>query len=81
MVGSRPGPGGALAGAWLIGAAEPGSSPRDGEKGEEHRGVLTEGFNGRFDGEASPAVVKLGEGRLGARRVENGGGDECGEEG
>jgi hypothetical protein len=25
-------------------------------------------------------VVKLGEGRLGARRVGNGGGDECGEE-
>jgi hypothetical protein len=27
------------------------------------------------------AAVKLGEGRLGARRVGNGGGDECGEEG
>jgi hypothetical protein len=26
-------------------------------------------------------VVKLGEGRLGARRVGNGGRDECGEEG
>jgi hypothetical protein len=26
-------------------------------------------------------VLKLGEGRLGARRVGNGGGDECGEEG
>jgi hypothetical protein len=25
--------------------------------------------------------VKLGEGQLGARRVGNGGGDECGEEG
>jgi hypothetical protein len=27
------------------------------------------------------AAAKLGEGRLGARRVGNGGGDECGEEG
>jgi hypothetical protein len=27
------------------------------------------------------AAVKLGEGQLGARRVGNGGGDECGEEG
>jgi hypothetical protein len=57
-VDSRPGPGGALAGAWLTDAAEPGSSPWDGEKGEELRGVLTEGFGGRFDGEARPAAVK-----------------------
>jgi hypothetical protein len=34
------------------------SSPRVGEKGEELRGVLTEGFGGRFDGEARPAAVK-----------------------
>jgi hypothetical protein len=27
-------------------------------KGEELRGVLTEGFGGRFDGEAGPAAVK-----------------------
>jgi hypothetical protein len=79
-VDSRPGPGGALAGAWLTGAAEPGSSPWVGEKIEELRGVLTEGFGGRFDGEVRPAAVKLGEGRLGAPRVGNGGGDECVEE-
>jgi hypothetical protein len=54
----RPGPGGVLTRAWLTGAAEPGSSPRVGEKGEELRGVLTEGFGGRFDGEARPAAVK-----------------------
>jgi hypothetical protein len=70
-----------LVGAWLAGAAEPGNSPRVGEKGEELRGVLTEGFGGQFDGKARPAAVKLGEGRLGARRVGNGGGDECDEEG
>jgi hypothetical protein len=58
MVDSRPGPGGALAGAWLVGAAEPRRSPQVGEKGEELRGVLTEGFGGRFDGEARPAVMK-----------------------
>jgi hypothetical protein len=56
----RPGPGSALARAWLAGAAEPGSSPRVGKKGEELRGVLTEGFGGRFDGEARPAAV-MGE--------------------
>jgi hypothetical protein len=54
----RSGPGSTLAGAWLIGAAEPGSSPRVGEKREELRGVLTEGFGGRFDGEARPVAVK-----------------------
>jgi hypothetical protein len=54
----RPGPGGALAEAWLAGAAEPGSSPRVGETGEELRGLLTEGFGGRFDGEARMAAVK-----------------------
>jgi hypothetical protein len=32
-------------------------------------------------GEGRTAAVKLGVGRLGARRVGNGGGDECGEEG
>jgi hypothetical protein len=57
-VDSRPGPGDALTEAWLAGAAEPGSSPRVGEKGEELRGVLTEGFGGRFDGEVRPAAVK-----------------------
>jgi hypothetical protein len=57
-VDSRPGPGGVLTGAWLAGAAEPGSSPRVGENGEELRGVLTEGFGGRFDGEARSAAVK-----------------------
>jgi hypothetical protein len=57
-VDSRQGPGGALAEAWLTGAAEPGSSPRVGEKGEELRGVLTEGFGGRFDSEARSAAVK-----------------------
>jgi hypothetical protein len=77
----RPGPGGALIGAWLASAAKPESSPRVGEKGEELQGVLTEGFGGRFDGEARPAAVELDEGRLGAQRVGNGGGDECGEEG
>jgi hypothetical protein len=61
-VDSRPGRGGALARAWLAGAVEPGSSPRVGENGEEVRGVLTEGFRGRFDGEARPVAVKLGEG-------------------
>jgi hypothetical protein len=50
--------------AWLAGAAEPRSSPRVGEKGEELRGVLTEGFGGRFDGEARLAVVKLSVGRV-----------------
>jgi hypothetical protein len=80
-VDSRLGPGGALTRAWLAGAAEPGSSPRVGEKGEELRGVLTEGFGGQFDSEARPAAVKLREGQLGAWRVGNGGGDECGEEG
>jgi hypothetical protein len=54
----RPGLRGALTGAWLAGTAVPGSSPRVGEKGEELRGVLTEGFGGRFDGEARPATVK-----------------------
>jgi hypothetical protein len=41
-------------------AAEPGSSLRVGEKGEELRGggVLTEGFDGQFDGEARPAAMK-----------------------
>jgi hypothetical protein len=74
-------PGGVLAGAWLASAAEPGSSPRVGEKGEELWGVLTEGFGGRFDGEVRPTAVELSEGRLGARRVGNGGRDECGKEG
>jgi hypothetical protein len=54
----RSGPGGALAGAWLAGAVEPKSSPWVGEKGEELRGVLTEGFGGRFDCEVRPAAVK-----------------------
>jgi hypothetical protein len=54
----RPGPGGALAGVRLAGAAEPGGSPRVGENGEELRGVLTEDFGGRIDGEARPAAVK-----------------------
>jgi hypothetical protein len=58
MVDSRPGPGGALAGVWLAGAAKPGSSPRVGENGEELWGVLTEGFGGRFNGEVRPAAVK-----------------------
>jgi hypothetical protein len=57
-VDSRSGLGSALARAWLAGAIEPGSSPRVGEKGEELWGVLTEGFSGRFDGEARPAAVK-----------------------
>jgi hypothetical protein len=57
MVDSRPRPGGALTGAWLADTAEPGSSSRVGENGEELRGVLTEGFGGRFDGEARPAAV------------------------
>jgi hypothetical protein len=57
-VDSRPGQGNALAGVWLTGAAEPGSTPRVGEKGEELRGVLTESFGGRFDGEARLTVVK-----------------------
>jgi hypothetical protein len=52
-VDSRPGPSGMLAGA-----AGPRSSPWVGEKGEELRGVLTEGFGGRFDGEARPTEVK-----------------------
>jgi hypothetical protein len=55
---SRPGSGGALTGGWLPSAAEPGGSPRVGENGEELRGVLTEGFDGRIDGEARPASVK-----------------------
>jgi hypothetical protein len=55
---SRPGPGGALAGARLAGAAEHRGSPRVGENGEELRGVLTEGFGGRIDGEARLAAVK-----------------------
>jgi hypothetical protein len=80
MVDLQSGPGSALTGAWLASAAELGSSPRVGEKGEQLRGVLTEGFGGRFDGEARPAAVKLSGGQLGARRVGNGGRDECGEE-
>jgi hypothetical protein len=43
--------------------------------------VLTEGFGGRIDGEVRPAAGKLGERRLGARRVRNGGEEECGEAG
>jgi hypothetical protein len=42
----------------LAGAVEPESSPWVGEKGEELWGVLTEGFGGRFDGEARLAAVK-----------------------
>jgi hypothetical protein len=57
-VDSRPGPGATLTGVRLAGAAEPGGSPRVEENGEELRGVLTEGFGGRIDGEARPAVVK-----------------------
>jgi hypothetical protein len=57
-VDSRPGLGGALAGARLAGAAEPGGLPRVGENGEELRGVLTEGFSGQIDGEARSAAVK-----------------------
>jgi hypothetical protein len=57
-VDSRPGSGGALIGVRLAGAMEPGGSPRVGENGEELRGVLTEGFGGRIDGEARPASVK-----------------------
>jgi hypothetical protein len=57
-VDSRPGPGGALVGAWLAGAAEPRSSLRVAENGEELRGVLTKGFGGRFDGEVRPAAMK-----------------------
>jgi hypothetical protein len=33
-----------------------------GKGGGELRGVLTEGFDGWFDGETRPAVVKLGVG-------------------
>jgi hypothetical protein len=55
---SRPGPGGVHTGARLAGAAEPGGSPRVEENGEELRGVLTEGFGGRIDGEARAAAVK-----------------------
>jgi hypothetical protein len=44
----------------LTSAAEPGSSPRVGEKCGELQGVLTEGFGGRLDGEARPAAV-MGE--------------------
>jgi hypothetical protein len=44
--------------ARLTGAVEPGSSPRVREKRGELRGVLTEGFGGRFDGEARPVAVK-----------------------
>jgi hypothetical protein len=54
----RPEPGGALTGARLIGDAEPGGSPRVGENGDELRGVLTEGFGGRIDGEARTVAVK-----------------------
>jgi hypothetical protein len=57
-VDSRPGPGGALAGARLVGAAEPGGSPRVEENREQLWGVLTEGFGGRIDSEARPAAVK-----------------------
>jgi hypothetical protein len=57
-VDSRPGPGGALTGAQLVGAAEPRGSPRVGENGEELRRMVTEGFSGRIDGEARPAAVK-----------------------
>jgi hypothetical protein len=42
----------------LIRAAEPGSSPRVGEKSGELRVVLIEGFGGRFDSEARPVAVK-----------------------
>jgi hypothetical protein len=62
-VDSRLGPGSALAGVRLASAAESGGSPRVGENREELRGVLTEGFGGRIDGEARPAAVK-GERRL-----------------
>jgi hypothetical protein len=51
-----------LIGARLASAAEPESSPQVGKKRGELRGVLTEGFGVRFDGEARPAAVK-GEGR------------------
>jgi hypothetical protein len=47
-----------LARAWLAGAAEPGSTPRIGEKRGELQGVLTKGFGGRLDGEARPATEK-----------------------
>jgi hypothetical protein len=57
-VDSRSKPGGVLAGAWLAGDAEPVGSPRVGENGEELRGVLTEGFGGRIDGEARTVTVK-----------------------
>jgi hypothetical protein len=57
-VDSRPGPGGTLTEVRLAGVAEPGGSSRVGENGEELRGVLTEGFGGRIDGEARPAAVK-----------------------
>jgi hypothetical protein len=57
-VDSRPEPVGALTGARLAGDAEPGGSPRVGENGEELRGVLTEGFGGRIDGEARTVAVK-----------------------
>jgi hypothetical protein len=36
----------------------PGARRGLGKKGEELRGVLTEGFGGRFDSEARPAAVK-----------------------
>jgi hypothetical protein len=42
----------------IAGDAEPGGSPRVGENGEELRGVLTEGFGGRIDGEARTVAVK-----------------------
>jgi hypothetical protein len=57
-VDSWPGPSGALAEARLAGTAKPGGLPRVGENGEELRGVLTEGFGGRIDGEARPGAVK-----------------------
>jgi hypothetical protein len=58
MVDSRPGQGGALAGAWRAAATEDRSSPRKGEKREGMMGSLTEGFTGWCDGEERPAAER-----------------------
>jgi hypothetical protein len=43
-------------------------------------GVLTEGFGGRFDGEARPAAVKLVVGQVEVRRNGTKGSTRCGDE-
>jgi hypothetical protein len=85
MVDSRPGQGGALAGAWRATATEGGSSPWEHLKKEGAERNLTMGEGGQHRGGARPATMdqnggglELGVGRVEAWRGEAESGTRCG---